>query len=213
MGNWIANLFKQAETHKRKIHIVQPFMLIGQDGTPFTAFSLSKGRFFSSSFFTIASINEKSHCAVLEVLHPCCCGGKLIRTEARVFIDLTCFYGIQMMTIPVFDGLQMSCITAERICLPFMLTKEDDPKMIYKLNQLENQHTETISVHYAGIDPHVELNLYTNENKLRLMVPRNGFRSVTVFNLLSIEIASPIDVVQGMIEIQLNLCEKKTIYY
>lgn len=50
MGNWITNHLKQIETQKHESHVAQPFKLVGQDGTPFTAYSLSKGFFLAPRF-------------------------------------------------------------------------------------------------------------------------------------------------------------------
>jgi hypothetical protein len=219
MPSWITDILKEKETvNKKEMHplVCQsalPFMLVGKDGTPFTVLGSSRGCFFKSPFFTVISTNEKSLCVVLEVLASCSCGNKLFRTEARVLVNLNCFCGIEIVATPVFDYLQLSHITRDQFCLPFMLTKKDSPKMICRIDRREIQHTETISVHYTGADPQLELTLFTNEKTISLTIPKDGIRSITVFNLQSIEIATPIKEVKGTIEIQLNFCEKKNIYY
>lgn len=150
---------------------------------------------------------------MLEVLLPCCCGRKLFHTEARVFIDLTCFYGIQMMTMPIFDCLQQSHITTDQIYIPFVLTKNDLPKTICKIERKEFQHMETVSVSYTGLDPQVELIIYANKEVILLRVPENESRSITVCNLQSIEIGTPMKLVNGIIDIQCNFREERIIYF
>lgn len=219
MSNRLAGLLKElkkirgTQTHRLECQTVTPFLLVGQDGTPFTVVGLSKGCFFSSPYFSVVSINEEIFCAVLEVLYPCCCGKNLFRSEARVLVDLTFLCGIETMATPIYECLEQSHITTERICLPFMLTKQDSSKVVYSIEWKEPQHTETVSIHYNGPDPEVELLIYTNEEIITLRIPKDTFQSRTVFNLQSIEIVSPTERVNGTIDIQLNYCEKKNIYF
>ena len=219
MQNQIANLLKKVamvnktQTHGLEYQSVMPFLLVGQDGVPFTVLGRSKGCFFSSSYFTVVSLDEGKLCAVLEVLYPCCCGGKLFRTEARVHVDVTRFCSIQIVAKPTFDYLRKSYITTDQICLPFTLTKNTLPQTICRIERKEIKQTGTISIHYTGPDPEVELIIYTDKAIIALTIPKDTSQSMTVCNMQSIEIATPIERVNGMIDIQLNFCEKKNIYF
>ena len=199
--------------HPSECQTAVPFMLVGRDGTPFTVFGFSKGCFFKSRFFTVHSMHGEGLCVVLEVLAPCDCDKHLFRTKARVIINSNRFCGITLVDIPVFDYLQVSYVVTDQLCLPFMLCKKDVPKKIYRLDRKEQLHTETVSVHYTGADPQVELTLYTKEKSILLQVPKDEFRSLTVCQLQSIEIATPMDGVKGTIELQLHFCEKKKLYF
>lgn len=72
-----------------------------------------------------------------------------------------------------------------------MLAKNDPSKTIYKIDRKEVQHTETINVHCAGANSQVELILYANVEIITLIVPKDGFRSITVSNLQSIKVVAP----------------------
>ena len=85
--------------------------------------------------------------------------------------------------------------------------------MICRIERQEVQNAATISIHYTGEDPQVELVLYTDEEIMTLLVHRNGFRSITVHNLQSIVIETPLKVVSEMVEVQLTSCHKGNIYY
>ncbi|WP_342512036.1 CotZ-related putative spore coat protein [Sporosarcina sp. FSL K6-1522] len=219
MPNWMMDRLKEIDTVNQQAmnpfecQTAVPFMLVGRDGTPFTVFGFSRGCFFKSRFFTVHSIHGGELCVVLEVLAPCDCNGHLFRTKAKVVVNSNRFCGLTLVDVPVFDYLQVSYVVTDQLCLPFMLCKKDVPKTIYRLDGKEQLHAETVSVHYTGTDPQVELTLYTKEKSIRLQVPKDEFRSLTVCQLQSIEIATPVDVVKGMIELQLHFCEKKKLYF
>lgn len=211
VASWIENLLKEA--NKSTCGTSLSFMLVGKEGAPYIATAFSRDRFFTSCLFTIGWIDEKRCCAELDILIPSCCGNKLFRTEARILVNLTCFCGIDFIDTPIFDCLQVSYVIKDRICLPFMLTKKNSPKVLYTINPRTSAHVETISIHYTGPDPEVEVLVQTREKVISLQVPKDGFRSVTVLNLKTIEIATPIEAVHGTVEIHHTFCEKKNIYY
>ncbi len=218
MSNWNIDLVKQLEQIHQPMHgpvgrSALPFMLIGKDGTPFTVPGFSKGCFFRSKFFAFLSTNVQHHCAVLEVLMPCCCGCRLFRTQAKVLVDLGHFCGFDIVAAPVFDFLQYSDVTQEQICLEFLLKGSESPKTIYRMERNGVQHTETIAVHNTSTASSIEMNLYAHGKAIPFIVPQAGFRSLTVSNLQSIEILTLEETVRGTVELQLNICEKKTIYY
>ncbi len=129
MTSWIIEPLKKIESINKKeipklaCQSALPFMLFGKGGEPFSVVVISRGRFFVSPFFTVSCIDEKSKCAVLEVLFPHCCGKELFRTQARIFVDLSCSCGIEVSPNPVFDYLVESHLTREHLCLPFVLEK------------------------------------------------------------------------------------------
>ena len=142
---------------------------------------------------------------MLEVLVPCCCGNKLFRTKARVLVNLKCFCGIEIVATSVFDYLQLSHVTRDQFCLPFLLTKKDSSKTLCRIDRKDAQHTATISVYYDGTDPQVELTLYTYEEIITLLVRKGVFKSITVSNVQSIEIATPVEPGIGVVPFSINL--------
>ena len=219
MPSWMTDRLKEiAAVNKKAMYTVEcqtalPFILVGRDGTPFTVFGFSRGCFFRSPFFTVLSVNDESSCVVLEVLAPCGCENHLFRTKARVIVNANRFCGIEIVDLPVYDYLQVAYVTKDQLCLPFKATNKDSPKTIWKIEQKGLQHVGTLSVRYIGTESKVELALYTKEKCITLQVPKGEFRSITIFNLQSIDIATPMDVVKGTIDIQLNCCDKKNIYF
>ncbi|HJF31758.1 MAG TPA: hypothetical protein K8V56_08260 [Sporosarcina psychrophila] len=217
MPSRITDVLKEMVTKKETqllgLQTALPFILVRKDGTPFTVLGFSKGCFFRSPFFTVLSVDEENLCVVLEVLASCGCGNNLFHTKARVLVNLDCFCSIEIVDKPVFDFLLLSHVTKDLVCLPFMLTKNDITKTICRINRKDVQLTATITVYYDGEDSQIRLTVYTYEGIITLIVPKNESRSITVFKLQSIEIATPIKEVKGTIEMQLNYCEKKIIYY
>lgn len=218
MSNRNNDLVKQLEQIHQPMHGPMsggalPLMLMGKDGTPFTVPGFSKGCFFKSNFFTLLSVNVQHHCAILEVLMPCRSGCRLFRTQAKVLVDLNCFCGVDRVTAPVFDYLQCSHVTQERICLPFMLKEDEPPKTIYSMEQKSVQDAETIAVRNTSRDSCVKMNIYAHGETIPFIVPRAGFRSLTVSNLKSIEILTPGETVTGLVDLQLNIYGKKKIRY
>ncbi|MCZ2259929.1 CotZ-related putative spore coat protein [Sporosarcina sp. G11-34] len=219
MTSWIAERLKKIEpinkkeTHKLACQSALPFMLVGKDGEPFSVIGISGGCFFVSSFFTVICIDEKSKCAVLEVLFPRCCGRELFRTQARIFVDLSCFCGIEALPIPVFDCLIECHVKKDHLCLPFMLVKTDTTKTVWSTVQEKIGNTATITVNYVGPDPIVNLTLVTKDEVIPFVMVRGECRSVTVLNLKSIEVLTPLEQVRGTVEVQLNLVEKKKVCF
>ena len=111
MASWISILVKEIQSHT--CQTMPAFSLLGKDGTAFTVLGFSKGCFFRSPFFAVQSINDKSHCAVLEVLAPCSDGNHLFRTQATILVHLDRFCGIEKVTAPVFDYLQVTTLTKD----------------------------------------------------------------------------------------------------
>ncbi len=74
-------------------------------------------------------------------------------------------------------------------------------------------NTATVSVNYVGPDPVLNLTLVTKNGRIPLVVTRGECRSVTVLNLNSIAVLTPLELAKGTVEVQLNLCEKKKIHF
>lgn len=190
-----------------------PFMLIGQDGMPFTAYGLADNCLFSSPYFIITSVSKPDQCVLLEVLFPCCCGKKLVHTKSRVLVDLTCFAGVQVVSKPVIDCLQKCIVAVDQICLPFELTNEEEPKPIWEIQREETEHIATVTVLYFGTDEVLDLVLNTGQEEISIQLQKSESRSITVCNLQSLEIENPKKSVKGKIDIQLNFLKRVSIYF
>ncbi|WP_397536807.1 CotZ-related putative spore coat protein [Rummeliibacillus pycnus] len=212
MSNVINQLCNKAP-QVLKAKSVHPFVLIGKNGELFSTIGNSRGCFITSCFFNLISIDEKSKCAVLELLKPLCGAKKLFRTQARVTVDSSCFCGIEFVSIPVFDCLIKSNVTKDELCLPFTLTNEDNPKKLWVNRKKHLENIVTLGIQYDGIDPELNLIFHTKQGDISLIVPKGRCEYLTISELLSFEVVTPVELVEGKINMQLNCCKKNQIYF
>lgn len=219
MASCFADLLKRIEIiNKKERDILElecqsalPFILFTTNGELFSSFGFSKSSFFNSHFFTVVSINKETQCAVLEVL--LCKQDKLFRTKTFVVIDISCICGIHIIPFPVFDFFVEAHLTNDHFCLPFHLTKEDSSKTIWRATQNKMETATTISVTCEETDQVAKLIVNTKSGVIPLKVPKGEISSITVSDIRSIEVLTPDEIVKGTVEIQLNRCEKKKIYF
>lgn len=190
-----------------------PFMLIRQDGMPFTAYGLAGNCLFSSPYFIITSDSEPNQCVLLEVLFPCCGGKKLVHTKSRVLVDLTCFVGAQVVSKPVIDCLEKCVVVVNQICLPFEFTNEEESKTIWEIQRKEVEHIATITILHCGSAEVLDFILNTEQEVISLQLQKGESRSTTVYNLQSIKIEHPKTSVKGKLDIQLNFLERISVYF
>lgn len=209
----LQNILAMNEQNKNKpeYQSVMPFRLIGNNGKLFSVVGFSRGCFFESSFFTLISVDEKSQCVELEVLASS--DGLLLHTQARIIVDLWCFCGLEIVCSPVYDCLQVSRKIHEHFCRPFMLTKEDFPKVLWCSIQKHVANTAIISVDYSGIDCQVELILCMDDGILTMIVPKGECQIITVSNLQSIQVSQPIEEVEGTVDMKIIFHDEKEVYF
>lgn len=202
---------KKKNKNKLECQSVMPFRLIENNGKPFSVVGFSKGCFFESSFFTLISVDETSQCVELEVLTSV--DGLLLHTQARVIVNLRCFCGVEIVCSPVYDCLQVSRKMHEHFCCPFMLTKEEFPKVLWCSIQKHVANTGMISVNACGIDCQVELMLCMDDGVLTMIVPKGECQTITVSNLQSIQVSQPIDQIEGVVDMRMIFHEEKEVYF
>ena len=201
----------EQEINKPECQSVIPFRLVGNNGKRFSVVGFSRGCFFESSFFTLISVDEKSQCAVLEVLISV--DGCLLHTEAKVIVDLWCFCGLEIVSSSVYDSLLVSRKIHDHFCRPFMLTEEDFPKVLWCPIQKHVANTGVISVNYSGVDCQVELTLFMDDGVLTMIVPKGECQTITVSNLQSIQVSQPIEQIKGAVEMKMIFHEEKEVYF
>lgn len=211
MSNIITQLFNQIP-QVQESKSVHPLILIGDNGELFSSIGNSRGCFISSCFFNLIAF-DKNNCAVFEVLKPLYGAKKLFRTQARVTVDPSCFCGVEFVSIPVFDCLIKSTVTKEEVCIPFSLSNTDDLKNLWINRQKHLENIVTLGIKYNGIDPELNLIFHTKQDVISIVVPKEKCKYVTISNLLSFEVATPVEQVEGKIDMQLNLSEKNRIYF
>lgn len=212
MPTIISQLFNQMP-EILKCTSVHPLVLIGKDGERFNTIGHSREGFIISCFFNLISIDEKNNCALLELLKPLCNTKKLFRTQAQVIVDLSCFCGIEFVSIPVFDCLIRSTVTKEEICFPFSLTNTENPKKLWVNSKRDIENIATLGIKYDGLDPELHLIFHTKQGTMPLMVPKGSCEYLTISDLLSFEVSTPTGLVEGDITMQLNFCEKNLICF
>lgn len=191
---------------------VRPLILIGDNGELFSSIGISRGCFISSCFFNFIAI-DKNNCAVFELLKPLYGAKKLFRTQARVTVDPSCLCGIEFVSIPVFDCLIKSTVTKEEVCIPFSLSNTDDLKNLWMNRQKHLENIVTLGIKYDGIAPELNLIFHTKQGVISIVVPKGKCKYVTILNLLSFEVVTPVDQVEGKFDMQLNSSEKNKIYF
>ncbi|WP_170061517.1 CotZ-related putative spore coat protein [Rummeliibacillus pycnus] len=212
MSNVINQLFNHVP-HVLKSKTEHPFILIGRNGELFSTIGISRGCFITSCFFNLISIDLKNNCAVVELLKPLCGAKKLFRTQALVTIDPSCFCGIEFVSIPVFDCLIKSTVIKEELCLPFTLTNTDDPKKLWVNRQKHLENIVTLGIKYDGIDPELNLIFHSKQGSISLVVPKGRYEYITISDLESVETSSTVELVNGNLDIQINVGEKNIIYF
>ena len=119
-------------------------------------------------FLRVISVDEESNCAWRALKILTFCRKKLFHTQARIFVNLSCFCSIQVLPIRVFDCLLVSHLTKDCFCLPFTVIKTDTAKTIWSTNLKIIENMATISINYTGEDPEVKFHLYTKDGFIPL---------------------------------------------
>lgn len=206
-----------------KCQSILPFILLLESNKkPFFLFGISRQCCFKSLFFTVKSVDEKKNCAVLELLFPCSdineqldflCDVKILfRTKIYVVVDLSCFCGMTILEIPVFDCLVKCNVCKDKINFPFNVKNENSPCIIWTTKQIDN--TATITIQYNdGMDSYIEVILMTGTGTVTIHVFKGECRSVTVKDILSIEISKHTKEIEGNVEIQFNSIKRSNVYF
>ena len=208
-------LGKIKKTNKNEVHHLScqtevPFLLIGKNATPFTVLGFSKGRFFETNLFTIKCVDKCKGHALLEALR--CRNGKLYRTDARILVNLSRFCGIERVISPVLDYLITSHFKRTVFCKRFVL-KDKPSNMLWQIDQYHLQNVATISVDFVGTASGVLLQFHTKDGIVPWNVHQEKAQSITIANLLEIEVLPTPELIELMVQVQLNECEKKIIYF
>lgn len=202
-------------THISECESERPFYLIHCNGEPFYAYGLIKECSFKTMFFTVKSIDQKKHSAVLNILVPYTSQkGEmfLLRTETKIVVDLSCFCGFSTVSIPTVDCIILRNMIKDHLKLPLLANKSDSPQVIWNSNENELNNTATITFHYQkGLDVYVMIDLYMRGKKVSLIIPRGNKRAITVIDLLKIDIQPPSKMIIGTVEIQLNRIDKRKV--
>lgn len=200
---------------------VLPFILYTCCGHLFHTNIRIQNVVLKTPFFTVHSVDLKKSSAVLNILvpYPFQTGNtellyrmqSLIRTNRRMVVDLFCFIGFMVVPAAVDDYVVVPWLLKEQIRLPFQLNNTGS--VLWRTLEKEINNTATVLLHYrAGSDSSVNLILYTENRTVSLSVPLGRARAITVSNLHKIEIQQPVQVVNGMIDLQLNRYKQQIIH-
>lgn len=196
----------------QKYSCIYPFFLITQEGEHFFASGLSNGHSFKTCFFTVVSVNELRNCVVLELLVPCCLNSKcanraLYRSSSRILIDISCFCGMGLLKIPVYDYLVLKTNIKDKFRICFTTTKKKSS--ILWNNKSNFANTATVTLHHKdNKNSTIKINLQTKENLYSLNVKKGESCAITVKDLECLSIDSSKKILHGLIEVHLNHIKK-----
>ncbi|WP_156476216.1 CotZ-related putative spore coat protein [Bacillus nakamurai] len=218
MTNFIIKKLKEIHNINKKLEIVQkcscinPFFLITREGEHFFASDLSNGHSFKTCYFTVISVNEPRNCVVLELLVPCClnsiCTNRaLYRSNSRILIDISCFCGMGILKIPVYDYLVLKTNIKDKFRICFSTTEKKSS--ILWNNESNFANTATVTLHHKdNKNSTIKINLQTKEYLYSLSVKKGESCAITVKDLECLSVDSSKKILHGLIEVQLNHIKK-----
>lgn len=223
MSNYIANQLEEIQTNTSNL-TESPFYLFGRHGKPFYTYGKIKGCSYKIPFFTLKYVDCKKQLAVLNIHVPfpfqevemerLCCITGLIQTKEMITVDLSHFSGVTVVSIPTIDSTIVVDLLKEEIYIPFQLSETDPSQIIWNNDDPRKKNTTTIVLCYhEGNDSHVKVTVNTKEKIMPLIVSKGKSRVITVKDLLTIEILTPTNTVQGTVEVLLNRTKKRKIYF